>query len=55
MPHADFGVSAPTPSWLTERARAEAAKAPPPSPRLIAEVAPLMGWIPAPAPLAGAA
>lgn len=35
--------------WLIERARAEAAKAPPPSPKLVAALAPLMGWIPAPA------
>lgn len=48
MPEAVLGMS----SWLTERARAEAAKAPPMSPQLVADVAALMGWVPAPAVLA---
>lgn len=37
MPHAVFAVSAPAPSWLIRRARAEAAKAPPLIPAPLAE------------------
>lgn len=37
MPYVVLGVPAPAPSWLIERARAGAAKAPPPfSPELLA-------------------
>ena len=47
MPHAVFGMPA-SPEWMIQRAREEAAKAGPFSARIVAEVAPLMGWIPAP-------
>lgn len=40
-------MTKPIPESWTKAARAEAAKAPPPSPKLIADLAALMGWVPA--------
>lgn len=42
-------------NWLRERARAQAAKAPDPSPERIARIAAHMGWIPAPSAPSAAA